>query len=468
MSVDQAAIDSILEGVEAAVSVRAARYAQLADEIWEFAELGFEETRSSKAQIEMLAAEGFRVTVGIGGLPTAFVAERGAGKPVIGLLGEFDALAGMSQVAGVAKPDPLRPGSPGHGCGHNLLGTGSALAAVAAAETMESLGIPGTIRYYGCPAEEGGGGKAFMARAGVFDDLDAGFSWHPGPASSAHMNRTNAFLQVRVVFLGRSSHAALTPHLGRSALDAAELMNMGCNYLREHMEEGERIHYAYRDSGGIAANVVQSKVELAYIVRSRSVEGLQLLATRVEQVARGAAMMSGTEVEFTIESGMSPYQPNLTLTKMMHEQFTAVGSPDFDEKDIEAAAAFTDTQDRRNRPLDDEIAPLSDHVGNSLGSTDVGDASIVTPFAQIWVASFARGTAFHSWQLVAQGKLPAAHKGMLQAAKVMAGSAVRAIQDADLLERARQEHLQRNGGARYNCPIPDHVLPPLPRSQARE
>ncbi|WP_205837080.1 amidohydrolase [Neorhizobium sp. T6_25] len=456
-------IDNVLAGVHAAVNSRAGRYARLADEIWEFAELGFAERRSSKAQMDVLAAEGFEVIAGIGGLPTAFVAERGEGKPVIGLLGEFDALAGMSQVAGSAKEEPLHPGLPGHGCGHNLLGTGSALAAVAAAEMLETMGIPGTIRYYACPAEEGGGGKAFMARAGVFNDLDAAFTWHPGPTSSAHMNRTNAFQQIRVIFRGHASHAALTPHLGRSALDAAELMNVGCNYLREHMEDGERIHYAYRDAGGIAANVVQSRIELAYIVRSRTVEGLKVLAARVEQIARGAAMMSGTEVEFSIESGMSPYQPNLALTRMMHEQFTALGAPDFDESDLAAAVAFADSKDQRNRALDGDIAPLSGHVGNSLGSTDVGDVSVVIPLAQIWVASFARNTAFHSWQLVSQGKLPAAHKGMLQAAKVMAASALRAIQDPDLLDQAKQEHRNRNAGAGYNCPIPDEVLPPLPR-----
>ena len=460
---DELTIDNVLAGVEAAVNTRAGRYTRLADNIWEFAELGFAESRSSKAQMDVLAAEGFKLTAGIGGLPTAFVAERGEGTPVIGLLGEFDALAGMSQVAGSAKEEPLHPGLPGHGCGHNLLGTGSALAAVAAAEMLEAMGMPGTIRYYACPAEEGGGGKAFMARAGVFDDLDAAFTWHPGPTSSAHMNRTNAFLQIRVIFRGQASHAALTPHLGRSALDAAELMNVGCNYLREHMEDGERIHYAYRDAGGIAANVVQSRIELAYIVRSRTVEGLKVLAARVEQIARGAAMMSGTEVEFSIESGMSPYQPNLALTRMMHEQFTAFGGPDFDENDLAAAVAFNDPKDQRNQVLESGIAPLSDYVGNSLGSTDVGDVSVVIPVAQIWVASFARNTAFHSWQLVSQGKLPAAHKGMLQAAKVMAASALRAIKDPDLLELAKQEHRNRNAGARYNCPIPDEVLPPLPR-----
>jgi aminobenzoyl-glutamate utilization protein B len=461
MAVNDIMID--LAGIHAAVDTRASRYTRLADEIWEFAELGFAESRSSKAQMDMLAAEGFKVTAGIAGLPTAFVAERGKGKPVIGLLGEFDALAGMSQVAGSAKEEFLHPGMPGHGCGHNLLGTGSALAAVAAAEMLEAMGIPGTIRYYACPAEEGGGGKAFMARAGVFDDLDAAFSWHPGPTSSAHMSRTNAFLQIRVIFRGHASHAALTPHLGRSALDAAELMNVGCNYLREHMQDGERIHYAYRDAGGIAANVVQSRIELAYIVRSRTIEGLNALAARVEQVARGAAMMSGTQVEFSIESGMSPYQPNLALTRMMHEQFIALGAPDFDENDLATAVAFNDPNYQGNRALDGDIAPLADQVGNSLGSTDVGDVSVVIPLAQIWVASFARSTAFHSWQLVSQGKLPAAHKGMLQAAKVMTASVLRAITDTDLLEQAKQEHRNRNARAGYVCPIPDEVLPPVPQ-----
>ncbi|UIK01746.1 amidohydrolase (plasmid) [Rhizobium leguminosarum] len=455
--------DELLAGIRTAVEERADLYIRLADDIWEFAELGFAESRSSRAQMDVLAAEGFKITTGIGGLPTAFLAERGSGKPVIGLLGEFDALAGMSQVAGSDKEEALQPGQPGHGCGHNLLGTGSALAAVAAAEMLLQMGIAGTIRYYACPAEEGGGGKAFMARAGTFDDLDAAFSWHPGTKSSAHMNRTSAFTQIRVVFRGRASHAALTPHLGRSALDAAELMNIGCNYLREHMQDGERIHYAYRDAGGTAANVVQARIELAYIVRSQTIEGVRALTARVERIASGAAMMTDTEFEFSVESGMSPYQPNRVLTEMIHEQFVAVGAPDFDESDLAAAAAFVGLEHQRNCSLDSEIAPVSDRIGSSLGSTDVGDVSVITPVAQIWVASFARGTAFHSWQLVSQGKLPAAHKGMLQAAKVMAIAAIRAIQDPDLLEQARKEHRLSFAGATYDCPIPADVLPPLPK-----
>lgn len=454
--------DELRQRIEVAVAARADRYIGLADEIWGHAETGFQEHQSSAAQQRILRDEGFRVTPGIAGLPTAFVAEFGSGGPVIGLLGEFDALPGLSQQAGESRENPVSPGQAGHGCGHHLLGTGAALAAVVAARVLTDLGIDGTLRYYACPAEEGGGGKAFMARAGAFDGLDAAFSWHPGMFSSVHTNRTNAFQQVRVCFRGRASHAALTPERGRSALDAAELMNVGVNYLREHTQDGERLHYAYRDAGGVAANVVQARAELAYIIRSAGIDGLRLLSDRVRDVARGAALMTGTEVDFSIESGMSPYRPNLALTEVMHDWFTAFGPPVFDGADRHAAARFLrDACDGGNAPLDDGIRPFVPEIGQSLGSTDVGDVSAVAPVAQIWVAAYARSTTFHSWQMVAQGKNGAAHKAMLQAAKVLAASAVEAVRRPDLIVRAQAEFRAEVGPGGYECPIPAEIFPPV-------
>jgi aminobenzoyl-glutamate utilization protein B len=455
---------ALIEEVETSLNSHAARFIELSDAVWGFAEMGFAEKRSSAAQIDALRREGFQIKSAIGGLPTAFIAERGAGRPIIGVLGEFDALAGMSQVAGADRPEALDPGKPGHGCGHNLLGTGAALAAVIAAEVLGRNGLKGTVRYYACPAEEGGGGKAFMARAGAFDDLDAAFTWHPASHTSAHANSTNAFLQMKVQFDGRASHAAISPEKGRSALDAAELMNVGVNYLREHMSGEERIHYAYRSAGGTAANVVQSSVELAYIVRSPTIERLQSLTARVKKVAEGAAMMTETSVDFQIESGMSPFRPNPALTQLMYQQLLTFGAPKFDDDDMREAGRFVDKEGllRQNAALDTDVTPLAVRASPSLGSSDVGDVSVVVPTAQVWVAAFARDTAFHSWQLVSQGKLPAAHKGMLHAAKVMAASVIEAATQPQVLKKAKDDHRQYFNGEVYQCPIPADVLPPLP------
>jgi aminobenzoyl-glutamate utilization protein B len=469
-----------LQDLSARLDAKGPDYTALADRIWDFAELRFAEHRSAAAQIEQLEAEGFRITRNIAGLYTAFVAEAGEGGPVVGFLGEFDALAGLSQEAGNPRPAPLVPGGIGHGCGHNLLGAGAMLAAVAAWDTLAAAGQPGTIRYYGCPAEEGGSGKTFMARAGAFDDLDAAICWHPGIFAGVNSSTTLANFQVYFRFKGRPAHAAGSPHLGRSALDAVEIMNMGANYLREHMPSDARLHYAITDAGGISPNVVQANAEVLYLIRSPKVAQAQALFARVRKCAEGAAHMTETALTVEIDKACSEILPNTVLEMAMHENIRRLGAPVFDEADRAFAAAIRDSltpeeidssveffgapAEAAALAMAEEILPFDGTPRFMPGSTDVGDVSWVVPTVQCHGANYAVGTPFHTWQMVAQGKSPAAHKGMLHAAKAMAATGLDIIRDPELLARAKAELTRRTGGKPYACPIPPEVVaPPLRR-----
>ncbi|MFC4167341.1 M20 family metallopeptidase [Teichococcus aestuarii] len=462
------------------IGARAPRYTALADSIWEMAELRFAEHRSVAAQIALLEAEGFRVTRRVAGLETAFMAEAvvGQGGPVIGFLGEFDALAGLSQEAGNPRPAPLVAGGNGHGCGHHLLGTGAMLAAAAARDMLVAEGLSGTIRYYGCPAEEGGSGKTFMAREGVFDDLAAAICWHPGTYAGVMSNLTLANFQVYFRFRGRPAHAAGSPHLGRSALDAVEIMNMGANYLREHIPSDARLHYAITDAGGISPNVVQANAEVLYLIRSPKVAQAEALFARVRRCAEGAAHMTETELTVEVDKACSEVVPNTVLEMAMHENIRRLGPPRFDEEDRAFAAAIRESLTAEDiesgvatfgappesgaLPLPEEILAFDGTPRFNAGSTDVGDVSWVVPTVQCWGACYAIGTPFHTWQMVAQGRRPAAHKGMLHAAQAMAATALDAIRDPEMLARARAELTRRTGGRPYACPIPPGVVaPPL-------
>ncbi|RKK01371.1 amidohydrolase [Pseudoroseomonas wenyumeiae] len=465
-----------LSTLSASVDSKSPAFTAVADRIWEHAELRFEEHRSIEEQIALLEAEGFRVTRNLGGIPTAFVAESGSGGPVLGFLGEFDALAGLSQEAGVTEPRPVKPGATGHGCGHNLLGAGAMLAAVAARDALAEQGLPGTVRYYGCPGEEGGSGKTFMARAGVFNDIDAAVSWHPGVVSAVNSSRSMANFQVCFRFKGRASHAAGSPWLGRSALDAVEIMNVGVNYLREHMPLDCRVHYAITNSGGNSPNVVQADAEVLYLIRGPRVKEAKALFERVKACAEGAAIMTGTRMEMEIDKACSDTIPNTALEMRMFENLSNLGAPAFDEADRAFAAEIrrslseediADSINAVGAPEEVGAQPLHEGVlhfdGNSrpgTGSTDVGDVSQIVPTVQCWGPTWAVGTPFHTWQAVAQGKSPSAHKGMILAAKGMAATALDIFQDAELLARAKAELKQRTGGKPYACPIPDDVLPP--------
>jgi aminobenzoyl-glutamate utilization protein B len=463
------------------VDGKAAAFADLSDRVWDTPETNYEEYCSSAAHAAMLEAEGFRVSQGIADLPTAVMGEAGEDGPVIAILGEFDALPGLSQEAGSAEQRPLVPAGNGHGCGHNLLGAGSMLAAAAVKDYLAQHGLKGRIRYYGCPAEEGGSSKGFMVRAGVFDDVDVAICWHPAPFAGVNNPVSLACNEISFRFKGRAAHAASSPHLGRSALDAVELMNVGVNYLREHMPSTARIHYAITDTGGHAPNVVQAQAAVRYLVRARTLPELLALVERVKRVAEGAALMTGTTVTSAVLSGDANLVGNTPLEQLMHGELERLGPPAFDDADRKTAATFQETftsEDiaasferfgvklRRDVALCDSIFPLGSSDGTSVGSTDVGTVSWVVPTVQMRGATYAIGTPGHSWQLVAQGKLPAAHKGMTHAAKIMASTALRLIREPALIEAARADMRERLAGTPFVNPIPDDVEPPLPADAA--
>ncbi|MGO4387577.1 M20 family metallopeptidase [Microvirga sp. 2YAF29] len=470
MQNDRLSLDEVVRRVEA----KASAYCDLSDRIWATPELAFEEYRSVVAQIAMLEAEGFRITQKVGGMATAFIAEYGSGGPIVGILGEFDALPDLAQVSGVTGHQPTVAGSPGHGCGHNLLGAGSALAAVALKDALEAEGIAGTVRYYGCPAEESGSGKTFMARAGLFDDLDAAFCWHPSIVNEVQTTSSLACIQAYFRFKGRAAHAAAAPHVGRSALDAVELMNVGVNYMREHMPSDARVHYAITNTGGDAPNVVQAYAESLYLVRSPHLPDAERLFERVKKIAEGAGLMTETSVSVQITDATSNVVPNKVLQEVMYENMKRLGGPGFDKADYDFAGklqkdALTDEDilasvkphdlSLKTQVLHDGLLSIPTREEVMMGTTDVGDVSWIVPTVQCHTACFAIGTPFHTWQLVTQGNLPAAHKGMVLAAKAMATTAADVLRNPDIIARAKAELKERTGGRAYLCPIPPEVTP---------
>ncbi len=452
---------------------------ELSDRVWGMPELAYAETRSAAEHTAYLNAEGFRVTENLAGIPTAMMGEAGEEGPVIAILGEFDALPGLSNEAGVAEHKPVPGDGHGHACGHNLLGAASLLAATAVKDYLAANGLKGRVRYYGCPAEEGGAAKGFMARAGLFDDVDIAISWHP--ASFAAVNEPVSLANTRIdfSFTGRASHAAASPHLGRSALDAVELMSVGVNYLREHVPSESRIHYAYLDAGGVAPNVVQAKAKVRYLIRAADVATLKPLVERVRKIADGAALMTGTTVTTQVISAVSNLLGNDPLEQLMQDNLDRLGPPPFDAADREAAKKFQDTLSAEDvasafrkmgmpkieSALTDAIVPLDSRRASMVGSTDVGDVSWVVPTVQARGATHAIGTPLHSWQATAQGKLPHAHKGMVHVAKVMAGTAVDALNNPAIIAAAKADHAAKAGGP-YQCPLPEDATPPIGMSLA--
>jgi aminobenzoyl-glutamate utilization protein B len=451
-------------------------FAALSDRVWDTPELCYAERQSCAEHTAMLRAQGFRVTENLAGIPTAVMGEAGDEGPVIAILGEYDALPGLSQEAGVAEPRPLPGPGFGHGCGHNLLGSASLLAATAVKDYLEKQGIKGRVRYYGCPAEEGGAAKGFMVREGVFQDVDIAISWHPAAFMGVNEPVSLANTRIDFSFTGRSSHAAAAPHLGRSALDAVELMNVGVNYMREHMPSDARIHYAILDAGGIAPNVVQGFAKVRYLIRARNLPELNRLIERVRKIAQGAALMTETSVETKVISAVSNLLGNQPLEKALHANLTRLGPPPFDdadrafaakiqetltEEDIESAYRRAGLPMRDGVALCDTVIPIDAKTAPMMGSTDVGDVSWVVPTVQARGATYAIGTPGHSWQLTAQGKMPAAHKGMVHVAKAMAGTALDVLNDPALLAAAKADHQGRLQRSPYICPIPDDVTPPI-------
>ena len=452
-----------------------AAFIRLADRVFDTPEIAYTEHESCAAHVDALEEAGARITRDPAGIPTAVTGEWGTGGPVIAILGEYDALPELGQEPGVAEERPL--GRFGHGCGHNLLGSAAMMAAVALGEWLAETGTPGRVRYYGCPAEEGGAAKTFMVRAGLFDDVDAAISWHPADYTGVFHAASLANTRIDFTFLGRAAHAAGAPELGRSALDAVELMNVGVNYLREHMPPGARVHYAYLDAGGTAPNVVPAKAVVRQLIRTKRLRDLNALVERVRNIAGGAALMTGTRVEATVVSAVSDLLGNRVLEEAMQASLDRLGPVDFDAADVPFAEAIraTLTEDHiadtfrqlgrpvaRTLPLCDFVVPLDAALDVSMGSTDVGDVSWAVPTVQAWVATCAIGTPFHSWQLTAQGKMPAAHKGMVHAAKVMAATGRDLFLRPDVLAAAKAEHAAHLAREPYACPLPPEVMPPIP------
>lgn len=480
---------SLVEFVHQTLTPRAAQLAAIADDIWDHPETRFIERYSAERLASELASEGFRVERGIANMDTAFVASFGSGKPVIALLGEFDALAGLSQQAGCAIPSPLVVGGNGHGCGHHLLGTAGLGGVLAVKAWLERHPQSGTIRFYGCPGEEGGSGKTFMAREGVFDDVDAALSWHPETFGGMFCTPTLANIQAAFRFKGKAAHAAASPHLGRSALDAVTLMNTGANFLREHIIPEARLHYAVTDTGGHSPNVVQADAEVLYLVRAPQLDDAQAIYERVVKIAEGAALMTETALTVRFEKACSNYAPNRTLEQAMYGFVQAFGVPEYDAQerayaqdilqtlsaeDIAsnlntvartggtAGVAFSRTL--RGQALTTQIAPYAPTDAVLPGSTDVGDVSWLVPTAQCFSPCYAIGTPLHTWQAVAQGRTSLAHKGMLQAAKVMSATALALFTDAALLGACREEWQLARQERPYCCPIPAGIQPaPLKR-----
>jgi aminobenzoyl-glutamate utilization protein B len=461
-----------------AIDGKRVRFTELSDAVWGTPEICYTEVRSAEAHRAALEAEGFRVTSGLAGIPTAVMGEAGSGGPLIAILGEYDALPGLSQEAGVTERREVVAGGHGHGCGHNMLGAASLLAATALKDHLAKNGLAGRVRYYGCPAEEGGAAKTFLVRAGLFDGVDAAVSWHP--AGFTEVNRTPSLANTRLDFrfTGRAAHAAAAPHLGRSALDAVELMNVGVNYMREHMTSDARVHYAIIDAGGVAPNVVQAKAAVRYSIRALELADMLVLVERVKNIARGAALMTETAVAFEFVSAVSNLLANPPLEEALHAEALRLGPVPFDDADRAFAARIRESFAegdianayrrvgkplRTDEPLCSEILSFEHGGIPMLGSTDVGDVSWAVPTVQLNGASYAIGTPDHSWQLVAQGKAPAAHKALVYAAKVMAATALRIATDEDLRRRARADHAARLAASPYVSPIPDGVAPPIGR-----
>lgn len=431
--------------------------------LWENPELAFTEFKSAKYLCDVLRSEGFTVEENLAGISTAFSGTFGSGKPVIGLLGEFDALSGLSQVAGVTEPISAG-GDAGHGCGHNLLGTGALGAALAVKKYLEETGAPGTVVYFGCPGEEGGSGKSFMARDGVFDCLDAAITWHPSDQTKVRTFGSLANDQVLYKFDGVASHAGAEPELGRSALDAVELMNMGVQFLREHVPSSCRIHYAITDAGGFSPNVVQAHAEVLYLIRGVNNRIVAELYNRINDIAKGAALMTGTTESHQFIKACSNTVTNEPIQRRLQLIMDRIPSPEPTEEELMFAKKMTEEALRHTpnadpeRPLWWKVGPYEPEV-QKFGSTDVGDVSWVCPTAQIVTACVAKGTPGHSWQETAQVRTSFAYRMTAYAAKVMAAGVVELLTDPELLEAAKAEHRRRVGPEGYVPPIPADVKP---------
>ncbi len=430
--------------------------------IWSFAEPSLKETRSSALLADLLESHGFTVERGVAGMPTAFIATWGSGDPLIGIMAEYDALPSLSQAA-TPEREPLVPGGYGHGCGHSVFGTASVFAAIAAKDAAERSGITGRIRCYGCPAEELLVGKVFMQRAGVFDGADIVLGWHPSDKTGADFITSKAMVSVRFTFHGVASHASAVPHRGRSALDAVELMNVGVNYMREHVKQDARIHYVITD-GGVQPNVVPPSASVWYYVRADVHRDVVEYFNWVTRIAEGAAMMTQTSVEWSIDTDCHEQIPNRVLADAIDRNLRLVGPPRFTDEDRAFAArireSLPDAPD--GPPLIEEIEPVTTEPKLIKGSTDIGDVSWNVPVGHLRAATQANGCPGHSWQIVACTGTNIGEQGGIVAAKALACTALDLLTDSQLRARAWEDFRQRRGTEPYSLLIPPDQGPPLP------
>ena len=462
------------------IDAHANTFTAISDAIWDEPELSLKEFKAAALYTDALEKLGFTVQKNLCGIETAFSGSYGSGHPVIGILGEFDALSGLSQQSGVAEAQSVTPGGNGHGCGHNLLGAGAMAAAIGLKHYLTETGKSGTVILYGCPGEEGVASKAYMARDGLWYNLDAALTWHAGDCNEVATGSTNSCIQMLYTFHGLASQASTAPERGRSALDAVELMNVGVQFLREHMPRDARIHYSILDAGGASPNVVQHQASVLYMIRSNFVKDCITLHQRVDKIAQGAALMTDTTIERRFVDGLSDTVCNHALEKVLYDNFAELGVPActpeehaFMEKlsatyagsDIPSGVgaendpAFAEkVQALRTGHFNDFLVPLYQGPAFNAGSTDVGDVSYQCPTAQIHMAVWPNHVPCHSWQVVSCNKTPLAHRATVHAGKVLCAAAIDLIEQPELLEQAKAEFRKRTAGG-YTCPIPADAVP---------
>lgn len=437
-------------------------YEELSDYLWDNPEVGLEEYKSSEKIIKILKEKNFSIEKNICGMETAFIATKGKGKPIIGISCEYDALPGLSQDPHEIYPKAIEGQNAGHGCGHNLLGSGTIGAALVIAEYLEKFNLEGTIKIFGSPSEERDAAKVFFGRDGIYSNVDFALTWHPASYNAIWDGGSLANTIVVYKFKGVSSHAAAAPELGRSALDSAELMNIGVNYLREHVVSDARIHYAYLDSGNKAPNVVPSTAALYYFIRSNKIKDSNEIYHRINNIAKGAALMCGTEVEIDFKISIADFVPNMEISKVLYQSIKEFGTPKFDENDIKIAKKYYYSLDEDSRNngvellkeqlgnemaqkminqyLDSEIVPFNGKYGKAqVITSDVGELSHYVPTAQMFMTTAAIGTPLHSWQMCAQARTSIAKKGLFATVGALATTAVFLVKNPSIIEKAKKE-----------------------------
>jgi len=454
------ALNAEKQAVLASVQIHEKDLIELSDKIWGYAETAMREKQSSALLADYVEAHGMKVTRGVAKIPTAFIAEFGSGRPIIGVIGEFDALPGLSQKA-IPRKEPLSEDKPGHGCGHNLFGAGSLGAAIAIKELIAAGKLKGTIRFYGTPAEEDLAGKVWMAKEGLFNDLDVCLDWHPDYENKANMQSSQAIIDYNISFKGKSAHAAFDPWNGRSALDAAELFNTGINFLREHIKPSVRIHYVYREAGKVP-NVIPDTATVWLWIRDSKRSGVDAIDKRMRDIAKGAALMAGVEYNISLNNGLYELLINETGAKALHANMEMIGPIVYTNDELDFANKIMKEYGGDAKGINGAIKPLEKTKEDPPGgSTDVGDISYIVPEITLMATTAPYEAPWHSWVVVACGGMSIGHKGMLFAAKALGTTMVDLFQNEKLRQDIRKEFEQRKGKEVWKAILPDGP-PPVP------